>query len=505
MGYLDFSQPDVPDLTGGLSAIGDALTKVMQRRQQRQEQDQKLAFEREQEQRRYAQQQGQFDYQNRIEDRKAKIAELEFNQKQQAHQAQMAEAVRKAIAENNPQRAAQIAAETATYDPHTGQEIGRGSLTQGPMRDVGKPPPMPMSSDDIPSADQTAALRAVPGMPAAPFNAIDQERKDAEGNFKRFEAQSEAYSQDLKNAEAERPQILKFGPKDPGITFDMATQRHATRDAAAQDFIESFRGVPMSQSDQVAAQNVYAQIKAGALDPAKAGAAYDKARFGVVQEEGKNTRSAGRDKAIVDAAKARATGDIGWARLHSTEDKDRRKETRGDIKDWLKANGLESAPKQVAAMDLSARQLDSTDGRQQQAALVGMARSVQGDNRFSDQDYRVFVANGGVGALDQAAGTIQQIIDGEFGDETIAAAKRMNGALRAVFSDRVKRAGTEGSEQYVNDPETYDPRVARHVLEQRLGKENLPAIGGPPEVRAKAKAKAKAKAAKPSSLDEAMQ
>lgn len=385
MAYFDYTQPDIPDLSAGIAKIGDALTSVMDKRAQRRKEQEQLQFQREQEQRRYEQQRLQFDYQNRIEDRKERAGELQFNQQQAQHRMQMAEMARKALVDNNPQLAQQIMSGTVSYDPHTGQEIGRGSIEQGPPRDVGPAPLMPMTPEPMPERPMGPLLQPEQER----YDAMERENQAASESRRQFDARSAAYSQELKDAEQNRPQILKFGPNDPGITVDMATQRYATRRQAGKDFLEAFRGVPMSEADSNAAQNVYAQIISGTIDPSKAGAAYDKARMGVFQEEGRNTRSAGRDKAIVEAAKARGPAGgatpIAERKLGFEMEKERSGNLRKDLEHFVTRYGAKTIQEDTLQVPRIRKDLEGNP-QQQRNAMVQLWQMAQHDHRFSDQD-----------------------------------------------------------------------------------------------------------------------
>lgn len=616
MGYLDYSPPDVGDLSPAMRDFGDALTEVMKRRQARETQDKQLQFEREQEERKFKQAEMQSTYQNRIIDQREKREQLEFNRRQSMDNAAAAKA---AMHADSPQAAAAMAQNIVNYDPTTGKEVSRGRVEAGPMRDIGPEPALP-AKPQFPAAEAGAVIpdiaQALPGMPPelaarlrgqkktlpnislndAPQSDpdalarmqgerqslaagaderrgrlfVDQINDDgiatvldengnkahvearpgwAEGKLidrktgepvavssQRFEPQAEGYSYEAppdrfekataaydqfqgaqrgyqeaeralpgqqqafaaekRRAEAERPYTMKFGPNDPGTTFDFQTQRYAARDEAASRFLETLPD-NMSDRDRATASQIHAAIKAGTVDPAKAGAMFQKERLQGSTQDFNAGQGALRDKNRIDVANinSRKPGLVlQERRFAASQDKDIRKETRKDITDWLKASGLETAPKQLAAMDQSIKQLHG-NGREQQAALVGMARATQGDNRFSDADYRVFVEKGGVGTLDQVANTVQKLIDGEFGDETIAVASKMATALRAVYDQRLRDAATDGNQEFVHN-EIYDPQVAESVLEQRLGKgyyqrESGRGRGGPPEIDARSKAKAK--------------
>jgi hypothetical protein len=168
MAYLDYSPVQIADQSEGIRRLGDQLTDVVKMRAQRKQQEQQLQLQREQEERRVKQQQDNIDYQNRIIDQRENRDQRDFSQRQDERVANNRSAVAKAIADGNPQLAQQIAQGMVTYDPVTGKETGRGSLDQGPMRDVG-PEPTVRPEPEMPAKEMGAAipdiLRSVPGMP----------------------------------------------------------------------------------------------------------------------------------------------------------------------------------------------------------------------------------------------------------------------------------------------------------------------------------------------------
>lgn len=565
--------------------MGDSLTEVMRRRQEQQQHEETLQFQREQESRKSKHQEEYDKYLRSVEERKERLGEIEFNQKQQDRNAARMERARHAA---TPQEAAAIAADTRTYDPHTGKETGRGQLTAGPLQNVGPAPTQPVEPalptpaeaipdivqaipgmppeiaarmrgktrpqpeegamvGPIPSAEETrnaemqraGTVDAISGgdggrqapseedlkaaeatragqeeklrryeqqyeayqheEPPAPIAEYGEKKAAYEGELKSFPQRQAAHAAEERGAERRRPYTLSMGGNDPGVTFDFETQRHAASKDAADRWLESLASVPMSEQDRGAAMQIHAAIESGAIDPTKAGVAFQKERMGMTAEAGRDSRAAAGNATRVKVAEinSRKPGLVlSERRFNASQDKDIRKETRKDITDWLKASGLEAAPKQRALTDLALRQLQG-NGKEQQAALVAMGRATQGDNRFSDKDYKVFVQNGGVGVLDSAANTVGKLIDGEYGDQTITVATQMATALKAVYNQRLVDAAADGRQEFVHN-DIYDPQVAESVLEQRLGKDVFQresnrggqTLGGPPEISARRKGKA---------------
>lgn len=524
MGYLDFSRPDLPDFSEGIRRFGDDLTDVMNRRQQRELAQKKLDFEREQETRRMAQQKGQLDYQNAIEERKNRMAELQFNQQQNVYKTQRIEAARKAILDKNPQLADSIMKETALYDPHTGKEISRGSMNIGAPRDVGPAPEQPQLPE-IPPETQLlpGMLRAIPGMgvPSQVIGgAVQGEQSDQAAKMRRYDAQMQAYSSDQTKAQDERPYSLGFG-NEPPVTFDVATQRYASRKAAAQDFLESFRGVQMSPSDQAAAVQTAAQIQSG-LDPTKAGAAYDKARFFGVAEEGKNTRNAATNAATIEAAKQRAKAfGMDWKETMARGNLALSAEREGnsEFKALIDRGGYKTDYATMKDLVDTRRSLDPRNPALDTAAGAAFARKVNGSGVLTDRDYANFWQKvGGVGV--QAEDWFNRTLDGEMGDEKRdilidAVAEKLDADV-----NRLRNTALQADKKFANEPWYPGTRAAYfgfvpnlpdmgEAAGPRIGTGGIPSSrrsthlkvrgGGPPELDAKTKAKAKA------ALDEAMQ
>jgi hypothetical protein len=556
MAYFDTSLPDTIDLTPGVKAFGDALTEVMKRKQQQKQFDEQMKFNREQEDRKFTQAQMNIDYQKNLANLKDRREQLDFNMRQNQHVATTKERARRAA---SPQESASILDDLRTYDPATGKETGRGKLTPGQLKGVGPEPTMDPKPELGPEVQDAVPdmLQMVPGMPPelaarlrgkarpqptmGPFQ-TPEEQAAAEPAQRRFDADFAGYQADVRgggdrlraaqaaqdkfgaqsadyedkldafparqrahqaavrHAENTRPYTMSVGPNDPGTTFDFETQRHAAGKEAAERFLSSLPATVDAPTRQ-AAQVVAGYLASGTIKADQAGVALQKVLAQGVGEAGKDRRATAeiaKDIKVAEINSRKPGLVLSQQRFQASQDKDIRKETRKDIHEWLKASGLDKAPMQRATMANGLRMLNG-NGKEQQAGLVMMARETQGDNRFSNDDYRVFVKAGGVGTVDQAANTFQQLVDGQFGDQTIAVAKQMATAMQAVYLQRLKTAAADGRDEFVHN-EIYDSPVAESVLEQRLGRDIFvressrggpSLVGAPPEVRAKSKGKTK--------------
>lgn len=239
MPYLDYSLPEVADYSEGLKKIGDALGAMRQRQIQREQFEQKMQFEREDAQRKFAQNQANIQYQQDIENRKERMGQLEFRQRQNVFEDTKRREVNRLIGEGKIKEAQQVWESTRLYDPATAKEISRGKFEAGPMRDIGPEPTaqptpgmppeiaarfrgeqmrrggtMPAPEEGafvgpIPSAEELRYAQGDKGVDAvsggaagrpdieAYLQAAEAERQGQEAQRKRYETQFEAYSQEF--------------------------------------------------------------------------------------------------------------------------------------------------------------------------------------------------------------------------------------------------------------------------------------------------------------------
>lgn len=314
MGYLDFSPPQLPDLSEGVSRVGDALTAVLDRKRQERQFQAKLALDREQEARRLKQQQDQFNVQQRAADRLDARDQVKFEQDQSKYREQQRA---KIMGASNPQEAEAIAAETSYYDPKTKQTV-RGKLTPvGPeptaptapvppevaarLRGKSVAPPKPTelagpvldaettrenamksfrSQNPYDINDPTYADRAI-----AFADEAEKQRGGMETDLRRFnrefrgsreeqaqrDAETAAYPAqqaehgkamaEYNDAAAKRPYQLQFGNETP-VQFDFGTQHMAGRQMAADEFAKNLPG-GLSPDEVKAANLTHAAILGG--------------------------------------------------------------------------------------------------------------------------------------------------------------------------------------------------------------------------------------------------
>lgn len=161
--FTDSGPPALPDLSEGISKIGDALTQTLAARRQQQQFDAKMKFDREQEARKAATAKAQQDYENRGQDERNLRDRATFAQNTAEFERKAGSDITQHLADADVQGATAIAARTPHFDPATGKTT-YGTLTPGPMRDVGpEPVAAPASERPAPAAPPPAAA-----MPAGP-------------------------------------------------------------------------------------------------------------------------------------------------------------------------------------------------------------------------------------------------------------------------------------------------------------------------------------------------
>lgn len=217
---FDYSLPEVGDFMPGMKQLGDSLTEVMRKKQQQQQFEQTQVFQREQEERRLKQEQDQNNYMRRIEDRKDRMAQLDFNRRQQMDEDARMDKARKAA---SPQEAEAIVKGIVRYDPATGKEIGRGKLTPGDVPDVGPAPQTPTApvAPAFPAQQAASVIpdiaQALPGMP--PELAAAMRGKKRLADFSLDEKNPQSDPQAVARMQAERAQYAATADQRKGKMF----------------------------------------------------------------------------------------------------------------------------------------------------------------------------------------------------------------------------------------------------------------------------------------------
>lgn len=642
MAYFNNDLPiRVPDVSEAFKNVGDALTDVMKRRQERQQFEQEMQFKYADADRKYRQEQDNIRYQNRIIDERNRRERLEFNAKQQERAAAAAERARHAA---SPQEAEAILHGAVQYDPETGKEIGRGQLIPGQMRDVGPAPQAP-TAPAFPAAEAGAVIpdivQATPGMPpelaalmrgkaraqqqtastptqspelealmqrALPESSLDEahraelanlqaghadragkvfvDRIDDEGNAflfdengnkqvvpatkdmqegqwiappgsesvqrfdpsvqaARFESPTRgedaaaayskyqqdrgtyeadiaalpgrqaAYAAEQRNAEAERPYTIKFGPNDPGTTFDFRTQRTAGRAQAAQDFLASLPD-SMSDRDRAAAAQIHAGIQSGTIDPAKAGAMFQRERLtasGEAFRGGQGDLDRATKLQVAEINSHRPSADLGAAKFAYERERDRSKFLRDDLKQFLTKNAAKEigdAGRETANLE---KNLASKEPGSIRNGLLQLWRIAQHDNRMSDKD-AVLANNLDQSVLSRLEGWVSTGAEGVPGDLNLKAAKDTAKRLRGYFVSKNEEMKQQYKDEFI-DTGQYDPKEADVLGAQTFPgwtrlTENQPAPkgrgtgrkGAPPEIKAGGKSKDALKAKAQRALDD---
>lgn len=616
MAYLDYSLPETIDLSG-VSKIGDALTDVMKRRQQRQQFEQEMNFKYADADRKYKQEQDNIAYQNRIIDERNRRERLEFGAKQQERMAAAADRARHAA---SPQEAQAILHSAVMFDPETGKEIGRGSLEAGPTRDIGPAPQAP-TEPQFPAAEAGAVIpdiaQALPGAPpelaammrgkratqppsqqssdletlmqrALPDSSLDEahraelanlqagaadrkgkvfvDRIDDQGNaflfdengtrhvvpaqqgwqegqwiappgsdqsVQRFDPSVEAarfenpnrgdeavaaydkyqqdraafdrdtaalpgrqavYAAEQRQAEAERPYTIKFGPNDQGATFDFRTQRTAAAEAVAQQFVDNLPP-NLTPEQQDAAKQTYFALKSGA-DPKKTQEEFARTiRLG--REQGfKHQEGLLRDQAALERAKLRGESPmVAIARQGlglRTEEAGNRQ-----FQDFLRNQGYKADVATMKDLVDTNESLKVGNSALDVTAGAQFAKKAQGAGVLTDKDYdRFWSAIGGAG--ERPENWFDMAIEGKMGE---GKRRIVIDAIRHKVdyeANRLKTVAVQADKKFAGEPWYPGTRQAYFDFLPGLpamGQAGGPRIGStrraPPEVNARIKAKGK--------------
>lgn len=167
--YFDYSTPALPDLSEGISKVGDALTVMLDRRRQQQQFDATMGFHREQETRKFKAEQDQQAYQNKLANEKELRDKAAFAQQNAEFERRAGADIASHVADADIQGATAIAARTPHFDPATGKTT-YGTLTPGPMRDVG-PEPQAQPAEarpQEPAPPEVLAMRRARAKPPEP-------------------------------------------------------------------------------------------------------------------------------------------------------------------------------------------------------------------------------------------------------------------------------------------------------------------------------------------------
>jgi len=582
MAYFDYNLPASGlDLSTGLSSVGDALTDVLNRRQKQRQVDAQLAMDKTQQD---------------INLRKSREDTLRFRRDQQKDRTALTTQAMGEIQKGNPQGAAALMHGYTEYDPETGNPIGQGELVQGKAADVGPAPVAPVAPQSPQGLPPEIAARrrgrtstsdeagyVSKGRPAGSYESVDplrppadpfaerlvtheynpetqaarfqdtsdmvreeQARMDAEkyGTDKAaydkaagdFPGQQLAFNEKKRQAEAERPYTMKFGPNDPGVTVDVASQRDRLRKERADQFLASFDGLQLSPKEQEAVRAAHGYVASGG-DPKTAMQMFREQRLLGEKQEGSSDLQSQRDAAALERAKIagpRADGNLAVkiGQLHEGQ-------ARGAAQDIDRVNRsidqfatkFGEATKEhrsYVALDSAVKNLESNNPTQQREGASALVRFFRGGNMVTSDAYKNIL-----GRVTGLGGRIEDALtgleSGQFGDQKVttlreaarSAVDQYKGQLRE-FEQGARNAFGPGS-GYENYGGNVNARVGG--LFQTLGMPIQPIYpeapppvqlgerarpykepakkkrsgGAPPEVRAKDNAKAS------SALDEAMQ
>jgi len=474
--YLDYSLPETIDFSKGIESFGDALTDVMRRRQQRQMHEKEMALKQAHEDRLYQQNQDNLAYQNRIISQRENRDQRDFSQRQNVYRATQSERARKAA---SPQEAEAILADTALYDPATGKETARGRLTPGDIPTVGKkpkmPPPLGYDAEAAMGVGRVGAA-SIPGVPMPPEVRARMAgmAKTAESDLAGQEQAQKQHIQDLvrfgnaeKDAEARRPYTMSFGDKDPGVTFDFQTQRHAAKREAADMFLSSLPP-NMSREDLEVAAFVEAGIQSGTIDPAKAGEAFRKERTDRMLEGGRGTRNeaniAGRETvAKINASRPRASFTVGAGNL----DMRKFEQFQKDAERFAARYGVKADIVGTKQLDDGLAGISSGNQALEQGVVFQISRSMQGAGPLTKQDIEIIRDNisGKIGSLESA---LERLDTGHLGESEKRVFYGAIAARRKALAARMQSTRGEADKHFLRASSPYRRWVGDDMVESEI-------------------------------------
>lgn len=439
------------------------------------------------------------------------------------------EQVRGDIAKRDFSRAEQRASSYEEQDPTTGEvkkKLPGFSIDRGGPRPSEPESPVeygPQATPEI--AQQAGLIRAAQSTPGDTASAQDGanadllETESAESERKRF-AQQNTPEKDLefrtyqnrteawgsKQADPKLTDGSEIAPgsrENPdvflgGVKTNADQMRYAGGRAAAEDFKKV--GAVLQQQYATALQSgdpqalaaaerkvqvfseMAPQVETGAVPVEKAMAALS-ARTSAemmrnqVQEHDKTVGQYGVEKATIGAeaaaarsaeagkrAEAGATrGDKG---LDLKERQERSKNLRNDRKEFLVRFNAKTTQEAASEFPNIVKMLDSGNGKLQDQALITMMRLAQKDNRFSDADAKLAMRSG-AGWLDQMENFTSKGIQGNYGDDVIAAAREAAKHLQGYYQAKSEAMNAE-ADSFLEQPDYYDPREAAQLLGREL-------------------------------------
>ncbi len=508
---IDFSMLRQSPFEGVLDPVVEAITRSSQRRHQREQQEERLRFAREQEERLRTRDQAIVDRNNRKADMDEKRALGQATATNLRGRQAVEDRIREATAKEDYDLAEQIGNSYIEADPETGTvKRGRDAL---PGFDVQRPPPAPAALPALPQgveygpqatsgiANRAGKIRAEEAHKADPWSETDYEQATAaQDERKRFNAQQAAQPADPLVAEFQNKLLASQAPTRVtigGVQADPEQLRHAAGRVQANDFRQLGSVLQASLARAVETGDPQAQAAAqrklelfAELEPAVAtgqvqGRDAANRVFGATTAEFKRgadleqtglkgaqaqirtetmAKSAdGRARAAADRAAATAQRqDSNASRL---EAKDRSNVTRQDLDSFFTRWNAKTIQDAAVAMPNIAKDLASGNPKLQSGALILMERIRQGDNRFSDADAKMAMTVGANWA-DQLESALSRGIQGDFGDDVIDIATKAAMALQGHYEEKRAAMNAE-ADSFLSDDQLYDTRRAA----SRLGRE----------------------------------
>lgn len=509
---IDFTMLRQSPLEGVLDPVVDAITRSSQRRHQREQQEERLRFGREQEERLRARDQGIINKNNAAADLNERRLVGDRTAKNLGSRQAVEEKIRAALANGDYDLAEQLGNSYTEADAKTGDvHQGPGAL---PGFKVERPPAAPPAMPALPPGVEYGP-QATSGIAnrAGKIRAEERKREDpwsdtefadasaAQDERKRFNQQQDAQPADPLIAEfqskldaSKAPPRVTIG----GVQADPEQLRHAAGRAQAQDFSQLGSVLQASLARAVEAGDPQAQAAAqrklelfAELAPAVStgqvqgkdaanrifGATTAEFRRGADLEQTtlKGNQAQGRAETMATAATARAAeagkragvaAERGEKSLDLKERAERSKNTKQDLTSFFQRWNAKTTQDAATTFPKIVEKLNSGNGKLQQDALIQMMRISQADNRFSDADAKMALTVGANWAS-QLESALSRGIEGDIGDDVLAIATKAAQALHQHYQEKTA-AMNEEADSFLDDDALYDTKRAASVLGREL-------------------------------------
>lgn len=574
---IDFSMLRQSPFAGALDPITAAISEVTARRHQREQQEERLKFAREQEERLRARDQGIIERDNRKADLADRREVGERTAKNVGNRQNISTGIRGDVARGDFDSAEQRAASYAEQDPRTGDlvsgpealgfKVTRPPPAPAPLASPveygpreAEPEPSPTSPQSLPDlgeegpmatpaisnrAGETRAYQRLADEPSGytlptdenphpderhVVDTVNDEVHAAAAERRRFGGQRDtalasvdpaqqavsptdprlaertrfnAQNTPEKDAEmasyqqqgeaSARPPEVQLG----GVKLDQEKLRYAGARQDAADFqklmpvLQTSYAQALETKDPQAIKSAQRRLEVmTTLEPMvesgqMSGKDAANKLFGVqtadyklggdlekLDKQGGYAQTRAETAAAATAARGEATDKRGAAtaarqdsNASRLEAKDRSKVTKEDLDAFFQRFNAKTTQEAAQEFPNIVKMLDSGNGKLQDQALITMMRLAQKDNRFSDADAKLAMRSG-AGWLDQMESYVSKGVEGNYGQDVIAAARQAAGALQGYYNAK-NDAMNQEADSFLGDDALYDTKRAA----SRLGRE----------------------------------